>query len=65
MEELKILYEDREILVAVKPEGVDSEAAGGFGRDMVNMIRNHLAQNSGNARAAAPQSARPGKRYSP
>ena len=45
MEELKILFEDREILVAVKPEGVDSEAAGGFGRDMVNMIRNHLAQN--------------------
>ena len=42
MEELKILYEDREILVAVKPEGVDSEAAGGFGKDMVNLIRNHL-----------------------
>ena len=57
MEELKILFEDREILVAVKPEGVDSEAAGGFGRDMVNMIRNHLAQNgsaqsSGSARRA-------------
>ena len=48
MEELKILYEDREILVAVKPEGVDSEAARGFGRDMVNMIRNHLAQGREN-----------------
>ncbi len=57
MEELKILYEDREILVAVKPEGVDSEAAGGFGKDMVNLIRNHLARNSGNSAAAAPQSA--------
>ena len=49
MEELKILFEDREILVAVKPEGVDSEAARGFGRDMVNMIRNHLAQGRENA----------------
>ena len=48
MEELKILFEDREILVAVKPEGVDSEAARGFGRDMVNMIRNHLAQGREN-----------------
>ena len=49
MEEMKILFEDREILVAVKPEGVDSEAARGFGRDMVNMIRNHLAQGRENA----------------
>jgi 23S rRNA pseudouridine1911/1915/1917 synthase len=48
MEELKILFEDREILVAVKPEGVDSEAARGFGKDMVNMIRNHLAQGREN-----------------
>ena len=48
MEELKILFEDREILVAVKPEGVDSEAARGFGKDMVNMIRNHLAQGRDN-----------------
>ena len=65
MEELKILFEDREILVAVKPEGVDSEAAGGFGRDMVNMIRNHLAQNgsaqsSGSARNDSGRNSRQG-----
>ena len=66
MEELKILFEDREILVAVKPEGVDSEAAGGFGRDMVNMIRNHLAQSRENARAADPRSGgRPGSAQPP
>ena len=65
MEELKILYEDREILVAVKPEGVDSEAAGGFGKDMVNLIRNHLARNSGNSGAAAPQGGRAGSGQPP
>ena len=65
MEELKILFEDREILVAVKPEGVDSEAAGGFGRDMVNMVRNHLAQsgaggpNTGGAQNGRPVSGQP------
>ena len=59
MEELKILFEDREILVAVKPEGVDSEAAGGFGRDMVNMIRNHLAQSGAGAQSSRPGSGQP------
>lgn len=42
--ELKILYEDKELLVAVKPEGVDSESSNGLAPDMVNMIRNHLAK---------------------
>ena len=59
MEELKILFEDREILVAVKPEGVDSEAAGGFGRDMVNMIRNHLAQSGAGAQSSRQGSVQP------
>ena len=43
MEDLKILFEDRDMIVAVKPAGVDSEAAGGLTKDMVNMIRNHIA----------------------
>ncbi len=43
MAELDILYEDRELLVAVKPAGVESEAARGLEPDMVNRIRNHLA----------------------
>lgn len=54
MEGLRILYEDREILVAVKPEGVDSEAARGLGRDMVNLIRNHLAEQAGGRLKAPP-----------
>lgn len=43
MTELEILFEDRDILVAVKPEGVESEAARGLAPDMVNRIRNHLS----------------------
>ena len=47
MEELKILFEDRDILVAVKPEGVDSEAAKGLVPDMVNLVRSHLSRGQG------------------
>lgn len=50
MAELRILYEDSDLIVCVKPEGVESEAAKGFAPDMVNMIRNHLAaENRGGA----------------
>ena len=52
MEELKILFEDRDIIVAVKPEGVDSEAAGGLTKDMVNLIRNHIAAGKAGADSA-------------
>ncbi len=41
---LKILYEDRHLIVVEKPAGVDAQAAGGFRPDMVSMIRNHIAQ---------------------
>ena len=51
MAELRILYEDADLIVCVKPEGVESEAAKGFAPDMVNMIRNHLART---ARGGAP-----------
>ena len=43
MPELNILYEDDDILAAVKPAGVDSEAARGLTPDMVNLVRIHLA----------------------
>lgn len=42
---LDIRYEDRDILVAVKPEGVESEEAGGLNPDMVNLLRSHMAGN--------------------
>ncbi len=44
---LNILYEDEDILAAVKPAGVDSEAARGLTPDMVNLVRNHLARGKG------------------
>ena len=47
MAELKILYEDGDILAAVKPAGVDSEAARGLAPDMVNLVRSHLAAGKG------------------
>ena len=39
---LKVLYEDQELLVAVKPAGMESQAARRFEPDMVSAIRNHL-----------------------
>ena len=42
---LKILYEDRDILAAVKPPGMDSQASRGLSPDMVSEIKKHLHQN--------------------
>lgn len=42
---LKVLYEDNEILVAVKPAGVESQAAKRFARDMVSEVKKHLVIN--------------------
>ena len=47
MAELNILYEDDDILAAVKPAGVDSEAARGLTPDMVNLVRSRLADGKG------------------
>ena len=40
---MEIIYEDAEVLVAVKPAGVESEEARGLAPDMVNLVRKHLA----------------------
>lgn len=40
---MEIIYEDAEVLVAVKPAGVESEEARGLEPDMVNLVRKHLA----------------------
>ena len=45
---LSVLYEDSDILVAVKPAGVEAQAARGFARDMVSEIRRYLAAQARN-----------------
>ena len=50
----EILYEDQDLLVAVKPAGVDSEAAGGLAPDMVNLVRSYLAAKPGRTEKGAP-----------
>ena len=42
---LKVLYEDDEILVAVKPAGVESQAAKRFAPAMVSEVKKHLVIN--------------------
>lgn len=39
---LKVLYEDRHILVAVKPAGIESQQSRRFEPDMVSTIKNYL-----------------------
>ncbi len=39
---LSILFEDQSIIVVEKPAGVESQAARGFGADMVSEIRKHI-----------------------
>ncbi len=42
---LKVLYEDKEIIVVVKPAGVESQAAKKFAPDMISEIRKHMVIN--------------------
>ncbi len=39
---IRILYEDHDIIVTVKPPGMDSQEKHGFAPDMVSEIRKHL-----------------------
>ena len=39
---VQVLYADKDILVAVKPAGVESQAAKRFAPDMVSEIRKYL-----------------------
>ena len=39
---LKVLYEDQEIIVVVKPAGVESQAAKKFAPDMLSEIKKHM-----------------------
>lgn len=42
---LDIKFEDEDLIVVVKPAGVDSQSAAGFGRDMVSELKKHLKRN--------------------
>lgn len=42
---LKALYEDREIIVVIKPAGVESQAAKKFAPDMLSEIKKHMVIN--------------------
>ncbi|MBQ5916628.1 MAG: RluA family pseudouridine synthase [Lachnospiraceae bacterium] len=42
---LKVLYEDQEIIVVVKPAGVESQAAKKFTPDMLSEIKKHMVIN--------------------
>lgn len=42
---IKVLYEDQEVIVAVKPAGVEAQSAKRFAPDMVSEIKKHLVIN--------------------
>ena len=42
---LKILYEDNDIIVVIKPRGVFSQSSSGFEEDMVSLIKKHLGKD--------------------
>ena len=44
---VQVLYADKDILVAVKPAGVESQAAKRFAPDMVSEIRKYLVMHAG------------------
>ncbi len=49
---IEILYEDQNVIVTVKPPGIDSQARHSFEPDMVSEIRKHLAKLSTTASTA-------------
>ena len=47
MAEVKILYEDKDILVVEKPAGIPVETSRIGSKDMVSLLKNHLAETGG------------------
>lgn len=43
---LDLLYEDRELIVAKKPVGIESQSSRGFAADMVSEIKRHIHNSS-------------------
>ena len=44
--DIKILYEDEDIIVAVKPRGISSQPSSGFEDDMVSLLKKHLGKDA-------------------
>lgn len=42
----QILFEDKDIIVVVKPRGVSSQSSSGFEEDMVSLLKKHLGSDS-------------------
>lgn len=47
---MEILYEDKSIVVCVKPAGINSQSADG-GKDMISLLNAHFEQNGESAKA--------------
>ena len=43
MTQLDILYEDKDVIVVIKPAGVQSQSADSFQDDMVSLLKKHIA----------------------
>ncbi|NBH73475.1 RluA family pseudouridine synthase [Clostridiaceae bacterium] len=43
---LQILYEDENVIVVWKPDGVESQSSRGLGMDMVSLIKTHIHNSS-------------------
>lgn len=44
---LKILYEDADIIVCIKPAGIASQGSKGFAQDMTDLLKLHIQKNTG------------------
>ena len=51
---VKILYEDKDIIVCVKPAGMPSQAERSSSMDLVSWLKNYLSKQQGNARNGVP-----------
>lgn len=45
---LNILYEDEDIIVVIKPAGIESQVSRGFGDDMVSLLKKYLSTKKEN-----------------
>ena len=54
MMNVKILYEDKHIIVCVKPAGMPSQVERSSSMDLVSWIKNYLRKQEGNVRDGVP-----------
>ena len=54
MMNVNILYEDKDVIVCVKPAGMPSQAERSSSMDMVSWLKNYLSKKQGDARCGVP-----------